>query len=297
MAVFRVQKNKDYTVMSNHHLRNTYLSLKAKGLLSLMLSLPENWDYTLHGLAYISLDGLSSIRAAVGELESAGYLKRRRLRNNKGQLTETEYTILEQPEPIATRTASPIYENPILDNPTLEKPILEKPTLENRMQLNTYISNKKELITDLSRTHQSILPTKPQQHRNQIDAPKSSNADLMDEIEVHRVIIHKNIEYEILLERYDTKQIDELVQLMLDAICSTSQTIRIDRADYPTELVKSRLLTLQCQHIEYVLECLDKNTTKIKNIRNYLLTALYNSVSTIGSYYQAAVNHDFYSGQ
>ena len=164
MSVFRVDKTKDYTVMSNHHLRNTSLSIKAKGLLSLMLSLPDNWDYTLNGLSFISSDGLSSIRAAVAELEYAGYLKRRRLRNEKGQLTETEYTILEHPEaPETSETpeylentdVQPICEKPILDYPTLEKPILGKPILENRTQLNTNISNKKELNTDLSNTYQS----------------------------------------------------------------------------------------------------------------------------------------------
>jgi len=114
MAVFRVDKIKDYTVMSNHHLRNISLSMKAKGLMSLMLSLPDNWDYTLSGLATISTDGLSSIRAAVAELEAAGHLKRRRIRNDKGQLAETEYTILEQPESGALSGTEPICENPII---------------------------------------------------------------------------------------------------------------------------------------------------------------------------------------
>jgi len=86
MPVFRVEKTKDYTVMSNHHLRDIDLSLKAKGLFSLMLSLPEDWDYTLAGLTFICKDGLASIRTSVNELEEQGYLTRRRLRNEKGQL-------------------------------------------------------------------------------------------------------------------------------------------------------------------------------------------------------------------
>ena len=97
MAVFRVERTKDFTIMSNHHLRNRNLSLKAKGMLSLMLSLPDDWDYTMAGLAHICRDGLSCIRGTIAELEEHGYLKRRRLRNDKGQLTETEYTILERP--------------------------------------------------------------------------------------------------------------------------------------------------------------------------------------------------------
>ena len=97
MAVFRINKTRDYTVMSNHHLRNTELSLKAKGLLSLMLSLPENWDYTTKGLAAICKDGIDSISSCIRELEKHGYIIRERMRNEKGQLTTIEYTILEQP--------------------------------------------------------------------------------------------------------------------------------------------------------------------------------------------------------
>ena len=111
MAVYRVERTKDYTVTANHHLRNTALSLKAKGLLSLMLSLPDNWDYTTRGLAAICRDGVDAIRATVRELERNGYVIRKRIRNAQGQLAETEYTILEQPQPK--------LENPVLGNPCL----------------------------------------------------------------------------------------------------------------------------------------------------------------------------------
>ena len=130
MAVFRIEKTRDYTVMSNHHLRNTELSLKAKGLLSLMLSLPENWDYTTKGLARICKDGVDSICAGVRELEEQGYVVRERVRNPTGQLGAIEYTILEQPRP----------------------PEREKPEQENPAQLNTKGSSKQKLKTDLSST-------------------------------------------------------------------------------------------------------------------------------------------------
>ena len=132
MAVFRVEKNKGYTVMSNHHLRNKELSLKAKGLLSQMLSLPEDWDYTLAGLSLINREKIDAIREAVRELENAGYIQRSRERDEKGCLRGTTYVIYEQPPKLDL----PTLENPTLDNPTLEKPMLEKPTLENPTQLN-----------------------------------------------------------------------------------------------------------------------------------------------------------------
>ena len=97
MSVFRVEKTKGYTVMSNHHLRNHTLSLKAKGLLSQMLSLPEDWDYTLQGLAQINKESIDAIREAVRELERAGYIKRSRERDERGCLRGTVYTIYEQP--------------------------------------------------------------------------------------------------------------------------------------------------------------------------------------------------------
>ena len=93
MAVFRVEKTKDFTVMSNHHLRNVSLSLKAKGLLSLMLSLPDNWDYTTKGLAHICKDGVDSISSAIKELEKQGYLTRQRLRDAHGRLGDIEYVL------------------------------------------------------------------------------------------------------------------------------------------------------------------------------------------------------------
>ena len=139
MAVFRVERNKGYTVMSNHHLRNKELTLKAKGLLSQMLSLPEDWDYTLAGLSLINRESIDAIRTAVWELEKAGYITRRQGRDDKGKMTAIEYTIYEQPQPPAA--ASPEPKNPTLENPTTDKPILEnptpdKPTTENPTQLN-----------------------------------------------------------------------------------------------------------------------------------------------------------------
>ena len=155
MAVFRVERNKGYTVMSNHHPRNKELSLKAKGLLSQMLSLPEDWDYTLKGLSLINREKIDAIREAIKELERAGYIVRSRERDEKGRLRGADYVIFEQPQPPTPDL--PTLENPTLDNPTQEKPTLEKPTLENPTQLNkdilrTDLSKKERSITDLSST-------------------------------------------------------------------------------------------------------------------------------------------------
>jgi hypothetical protein len=128
MAVFRVEKNKGYTVMSNHHLRNADLSLKAKGLLSQMLSLPEGWDYTLQGLSYINREKIDAIRTAVWELEKAGYIVRRQVRDEKGKMAAIEYIIYEQPQGGQEPPTAPPPDKPSSDSPTLDNPTLENPT-------------------------------------------------------------------------------------------------------------------------------------------------------------------------
>ena len=290
MAVFRVEKNKGYTVMSNHHLRNKDLTLKAKGLLSQMLSLPENWDYTLQGLSVINREKIDAIRTAIWELETAGYIVRQQTRDEKGKMAHIEYTIYEQPQ-----TAPPVLENPILENPTSDNPTTEKPLSENPTQLNKELLRTDKLTTDLSNTHQSIYPAETEAAEN----PQGKEIDRIDKtsaIDVYRDIIKDNIEYDILCTRYDPERMTEILELILETVCSTRKTIRIGGEDFPAEVVKSRFMKIGQFHIEYVFDCIDKNATKIYNIRSYLLTTLYNAPATMGHYYAAEVNHDFYGG-
>ena len=149
MAVFRVERNSGYTVMSNHHLRNKELTLKAKGLLSQMLSLPEDWDYTLAGLSHINRESIDAIRTAVWELEKAGYILRRQGRDEKGKMTAIEYTIYEQPQPMLE---NPIPGKPMLENPTTDNPKSENPTQLNKDRSRTNLPKKEKSITDLSST-------------------------------------------------------------------------------------------------------------------------------------------------
>ena len=290
MAVFRVEKTKDFTVMSNHHLRNVSLSLKAKGLLSLMLSLPDNWDYTTKGLAHICKDGVDSISSAIKELEKQGYLTRRRLRDYHGRLGDIEYVIHEKPVlPDGHDTVlPPKREKPRQVNPRQVKPVLGKPEQEKPAQLNIQESITEKSITDISNTHQSIYPDSGR-------APASSTEmDRIDRIDAYREIIKENIEFEALVQRYGYERVDELVELMLQTVLSQRPYIRIAGDDYPREVVKSRFLKVNFSHVEYVFDCLDNNTTKVRNIKSYLLAALYNAPTTMDSYYRAEVNHDLY---
>ena len=231
MAVFRIEKARDYTAMSNYHLRDRSLSLKAKGLLSLMLSLPEDWDYTMKGLARICKDGIDSISGGIRELEAHGYLVRARVRNENGQLGSIEYTILEQPKEPA-QTPAPVREKPIRENPIQVKPMLDAPIQENPAQLNKEESSNYSSKTDLSITEgSSPIPSRPPTPREK----SRIGQDRMRERESYREIILENIDYDILTqdEKLDRDRLDELVELMVDTVCSKRQTIRIAGDDYP----------------------------------------------------------------
>ena len=294
MAVFRVERNKGYTVMSNHHLRNKELSLKAKGLLSQMLSLPEDWDYTLAGLSLINREQIDAIREAVRELERAGYIVRSRKRDEKGRLRNADYVIYEQPLNL---------DLPTLENPTLDNPKQEKPTQENPMQLNKDIQITEKPNTDLSTTQSipilSSCPSPYEDNTAERQERKRTEAKTQSAVEIYREIIKENISYDILAEdrQINNDRLNELVDIILETVCTARKTIRIAGDDYPAELVKLKFMKLNGEHIQFVLDCMQKNTTKIRNIKQYLRAALFNAPSTIDNYYTALVAHDMANGK
>ena len=316
MAVFRVERNTGYTVMSNHHLRNKELSLKAKGLLSQMLSLPEDWDYTLAGLSHINREKIDAIREAVKELEKAGYIVRSRERDEKGRLRGADYVIYEQPQPREPEAATsggqppildlPTLENPTLDNPTLEKPTQEKPTLENPTQLNkdiqkTNLPKKEKSNIDLSSTDSiPIHSLNPLPYDGEAaEPPERKRKEATDAYSVYEEIIKDNIEYDHFVRygQVDKDRLDEIVSIILETVCSKRKTIRIAGDDYPAELVKEKFMKLNSSHIEFVFDCMKENTTKIRNIKQYLKAVLFNAPNTIDSYYTALVAHDMATGK
>lgn len=281
MAVFRVNKTNNYTIMSNHHLRNKELTLKAKGLLSQMLSLPDDWDYTLEGLSRINKEKVDAIRTAVRELEQQGYIQRHQTRDENGRMSSNEYVIFETPQ-----NKPPSLENPTTVKPPSDNPTTEKPTSENPMQINTNILNKEEINIDLLKTN----PIKSYQK----DTPKKDDGIGYDKILEYKNLIKENIEYDILAERSprDKDMLDEIVDLITETVCSSKAEIVIAGDTFPTEIVKSKLLKLNSEHIDYVIDCIKVNTTNVRNIKKYILASLFNAPSTIDSYYTTKVNHD-----
>ena len=252
--------------MSNHHLRNMEISLKAKGLLSVMLSLPDNWDYTIKGLSIINKEGLDSIRSTIHELELAGYVERKRTRDLRGRFHTSEYIIREKP-------VSPVSGNPTLDIPTQVTPMSGNP-----MQISKEVIKKDKSITDLSITHSFF----------QAQSAEGMNGD--DE----RNRIKSQIEYDCMAERYSRRQLDELVEIMLEVALNRSQTIRIGRdQEYPKEYVQERFLKINASHIERVMDGIEDNQTPVKSTKSYLLAVLFNSVSTIDHYYTIQANADY----
>jgi len=302
MAVFRVEKTQNYTIMSNHHLHNESLSLKAKGLLSQMLSLPEKWDYTLKGLSLINRESVEAIRTAVLELVAAGYIVRRQNRDGRGKMANIEYTIYEQPQ-VPDRPdpdkqpISPSCDFPISDKPTSEKPLSDSPISENPTQINKDNKEIKNLIkTERLKTDSIPIPppSPPPSAHEQKPGREGSETKDMRTVETYRKIILENIEYPFLLERHKLSRdrIDEIVDLMVETVCSARKTIRVAGDDYPIELVRDKFLKLDMEHIDFVLDCMQKNTTEIRNIKKYLLAALFNASSTISNYYASLVSHD-----
>ena len=284
MAVCRVEKNKNYTTMSNYHLRDPDLSNKARGLLSTMLSLPDNWDYTTRGLAKICKDGVDGITAQLRELEQYGYLIRNRIRDTSGRIVDMEYIIYERPHP----------SSPDTEKPDMVKPDTGLPRPETPAQINIDKRSTDETITDLSSTH-SIPSDETRPSVLAALEAKRKETEYRD-TDVYREIIKENIGYDYLMSDlpYDHDRLEEILELLVETVCSTKKYIRVAGSDYPAEVVRSRLLKLDMEHIKFVFDCLKENTTKIRNIKQYLLTTLYNAPTTIGNYYSALVQHDLH---
>ena len=341
-TVFRVEKNANFTVMSNYHLKDRRLSYKAKGLMSTILSLPPDWDYTLSGLAVIAADGNDSVRSALCELERYGYLIRYQRRDELGRMSVNEYVVYECPEenpdynPELTEDTenphtvkkprhsesgyakpfSPSLENPTTEQITTETPSLENPTTENPTTENPLAENPStgnpttdtiyKLNTNILNTHQSNHSINRAYARGTEDRSDRIvfQEDILtaDERDYYRDIIRENIQYDYFyvnrnnpIISVDMSKVDEIVSVMVDVVCSRKKTIRVNGEDLPQGVVKKRFLELDESHIEYVIAAMSRSNSEIRNIRAYLITALYNAPETMDSYYEEWVKRNMFS--
>lgn len=301
MAKIRVNKNKNFTTISNFHLRDINISLKAKGLLTQMLSLPDGWDYTLAGLAKINKEGVDGITSAIKELEKYGYVTRKRVRDEKGRVRGTDYTVYEQPvktEPLKQDNPEqekpilekPIQENPIQEKPEQDNPIQEKPVQENPRQLNTYILN-----TDLSNTN--LINQSIYQSINNINGNGLVDVEKYNK---YLKLVKRNIEFDILSQTQDDdyrESLSGVVSLIADFCTFTTTPVKINGNLIPAELVKSKLLKLDSSDIEYVLHILNNTTKKITNPRVYTIAVLYNAKDTKKTFWKNEVNYDMFTSK
>ena len=278
MAVFRVERTRDYTVICNHHLKDMNLSLKAKGLLSIMLSLPDTWNYTTRGLAAICKEGVDAIRSGIQELEKAGYIIRRRLRGPDGRITDTEYVIYEQPiqpntppAPEEPDAPSPGAEGPDMPAPHTENPYAVGPGAVAPFAGNPAQLNINQVRTDGSKTNLSCLTE--------------------GQVRARRAEIQAQIEYDTIRTVENQGQIDEFVEIMLEVSLAESPTIHVGQErEYPTAFVRERFAQLNSSHIERILDAILENSRRVRNTKAYLLAALFDAPASKENHYTMQVN-------
>ena len=291
MGTFRVHKTKDYTVMSNNHLRNKEMTLKAKGLLSQMLSLPDDWNYTIEGLASINKEGVDCISDTLTELEKFGYVTRKRIRDEKGRLRGTDYDIYEEP----------IREKPILDNPVLEKPEQAEPEQEKPGLLNTNKQITEEENTDYINYSSNPIPSLesfPCESGNvdNTETGRERKGQKINNYDLWERQIKTNIDYESLKINYpyELQLIDEIIAIMVETVMSNRAMIRIAGDDYPFSVVKEKFLQIDYSHMQFIIGCFNEGArnTEIKNVKQYMKAVIFNAPTTIDSYYTVKVRYD-----
>ena len=296
-AKIKVIKSENYTVISNIACRDKRLSMKALGVHTFMMQLPDNWDYSLAGLAKCHADGIDAIRSAINELIQFGYVYRFRAKDEKGLFTDSEYLVFESPEcnehyqqelkkTAETADIHPRLENPMLDNPTLEKPILEKPMLENPMQISTK-GNK--ALNEIN--NESINPSEgtedPMDGQNETgsETKEEIQKQITDQLRMKDLSPEETMEY--FKSQYSDQQYLQIIRLITDVVSSPGGGTKINGVRKEWADVRDRFLQLKFDDVACVIDSLRNNPTEVKNIRAYLIAALYNAPTTTNSYYSA----------
>ncbi len=320
-TIFRVEKTANFTVMSNLHLKDRRLSYKSKGLLSVILSLPPEWDYTITGLAVIAADGVESVKTAIKELEKYGYVTRTQLRDERGRMAQNEYLVYENPQdnpdyvPDDQSVSAPnVSENkPSISaskkhckehfsvSPSTEKPLTKNPLTDNP-EADTIIKLNNNILNTNKSIHSFITPEEERDDKIElIDSYSKDNISIASfgERELYRQTICDNINFdEAFASSFDKcEQVEEMVSIMTDVVCSSSPKIRVNGEEMSREVVKNCFLNLTEEEIDYVLYALKHNSRRIGNMRSYLITTLYNSKSTKSNFYANMACNDIREGR
>ena len=275
MAILKNKTQGNYTIVSNGILKNQSLSLKDRGLIITLLSLPDNWAFTINGLSKIIPDGKDSIKNSLKHLEELGYVSKTQSRGEFGKYGNIVIEVHETP--ILPIVENPLTENPSTENPLTENPLTGKPVPEN---LSQYNNNKYNTNPSINNQNVDGL----------VDMDESENYIYL------KNLIKKNIEYDILSDQFkdltDKDILDQIVDLITEICSFAKKDILINGNHIPSALVKTKFLKLDSSNIQYVMEELKKGTSKIKNPHSYLISMLYNAQNTQNVHYQSAVNSD-----
>ena len=298
MPVCRIMKENNYTRVSNHYLRDNSLSFKAKGLLTLMLSLPEDWDYTITGLAQFTADGRVSIASTIRELEERGYIRRNQTRGENGAFAQNEYWIYEVPQTDKAPCAENVEtaDDHVITDENSEMNDIEpmadiESTAENGSVLHVPHPNLPVPLTEFPSA--DIMPTgnSTQQIKElqKTEKPNLIRYDLM------RARAGQRVEYAVLREEFPKEQLDELIDLIVEMESCQSETMLIAGAVYPRELVASRMQSLNAECIRYVLDCLREVKPQIKNMKKYLMASLFNAPATMENFMESRVQREVFA--
>lgn len=269
MPVCRVEKNKGFTILNNQILRDKRLSMKARGLLAYVLSLPEDWDFTVAGLSVAAGMGKAAVNSGLHELESAGYLTRRMLRAEDGTFLDIEYTFYEQsleaekaPAQKSAVGRSKKSETKKSKESTALSPLSDFQLLDNRQAAPYKVNYKKQ------RTHRT----------NNLSI---SSAD-----------IKTQIDFDSLAAEYGQERIEAIADLISEVYSMVAETINIGKNPFPLSAVQERFSKLEREHIEFVLDSLDHQQNPIRNPKGYLLASLYNAPATMIECWRNRANVD-----
>ena len=310
MPTCRVVKENNYTKVSNHYLRDDSLSFQAKGLLTLMLSLPEDWDYTIPGLTKFTSDGRVCVANTIRELVEHGYIKRCQNRGENGAFAQNVYWIYEVPQ---TGDDSAVADN--TDTAETESmPIAENVGADDGNSDALY-NEKNSLSTDLVTTTEPasflpvVMPRSEELHPANPSADFSSTAKEAQQIKDKQITEKQNlirydlmrtraeqrVEYAVLRDEFSTELLDELVDLIMEMESCQSETMLIAGAVYPREIIVARMHALNAECIRYVLDCLREVKPQIKNMKKYLMASLFNAPATMENFMESRVQREVFA--
>ncbi len=306
MPTCRVVKENNYTKISNHYLRDDSLSFQAKGLLTLMLSLPEDWDYTIAGLTKFTSDGRVCVANTIRELEECGYIRRRQNRGENGAFAQNVYWIYEVPqteddsaEADNTDTAEIESENELT---TEMESMIENVSTDVATEI---VSNTENMTADNTSDIVPCLP-RPLPANPSADFPSTANnAQQIKEKQITkkqnlirydlmRARAGQRVEYAILRQEYPKELLDELVSLIVEMEVCEGESMLIAGTVYPTELVKARMQSLNAECIRYVLDCLREVKPQVKNMKKYLMASLFNAPATMENFMESRVQREVF---